>query len=175
LRCCSPLRSAHRGNGVNDKRHRKDPLTSVVLQEALLNMPLSVHIGMRGYALHPASVSACRCLIPLRSIQYRPRQLASRTKAQRRCSKGLACGGDGSQGIECGLYSLRSTYCVKLLEAPRTRCDSLRTCRGERQPAASQHSPPLQRAPSEQTYPTARSTHGSQSRPRESRLRPSPV
>jgi hypothetical protein len=42
LRGCSPPRSVHRDNGVNDERHSKDPLTSVVLQEALLNMSLSV-------------------------------------------------------------------------------------------------------------------------------------
>ena len=42
MRYCSPLRSVHRGNGANDERHRKDTLTSAVLQEALLNLPLSV-------------------------------------------------------------------------------------------------------------------------------------
>ena len=42
MRYCSPLRSAHRANGMNDERHKKDALTSAVLQEALLNMPLSV-------------------------------------------------------------------------------------------------------------------------------------
>jgi len=42
LRCCSPLRSTHRGNGMNDERHNEDALTSAVLQEALVNMPLNV-------------------------------------------------------------------------------------------------------------------------------------
>ena len=42
MRYCSPLRGAHRGNGMNDERHIKDALTSAVLQEALLNMPLGV-------------------------------------------------------------------------------------------------------------------------------------
>ena len=42
LRCWSPLRSVHRGNGINDEQNREDTLTSAVLQEALVNMPLSV-------------------------------------------------------------------------------------------------------------------------------------
>jgi hypothetical protein len=44
LRCCNPLRSVHRGNGVNDEQrtNREDTLTSAVLREALVNMPLSV-------------------------------------------------------------------------------------------------------------------------------------
>jgi hypothetical protein len=42
LRWCSALRNAHRANGMNDERHKKDALTSAVLQEALLNMRLSV-------------------------------------------------------------------------------------------------------------------------------------
>ena len=42
MRCCSPLRSAHRSNRMNDERNKKDALTSAVLQEALLNMPLGV-------------------------------------------------------------------------------------------------------------------------------------
>ncbi len=42
MRCCHPLRSVHRSNGVNDERHSKDTLTSAVFQEALANMPLSV-------------------------------------------------------------------------------------------------------------------------------------
>ena len=41
-RCCSSLRSVHRGNGANDERHRKDTLASAVVQEALRNMLLSV-------------------------------------------------------------------------------------------------------------------------------------
>ena len=36
------MRSAHRGNGANDEQNREDTLTSAVLQEALLNMPLNV-------------------------------------------------------------------------------------------------------------------------------------
>ena len=44
---------------MNDERHKEDTLRSTVLQEVLLNMPLSVHIGMRGYALYPAASSAC--------------------------------------------------------------------------------------------------------------------
>ena len=36
------MRSVHRGNGVNDEQNREDRLTSAVLQEALVNMPLSV-------------------------------------------------------------------------------------------------------------------------------------
>ena len=42
MRCCSPLRSAHRGNRMNDERNKKDALTSAVLQKALLNMPSGV-------------------------------------------------------------------------------------------------------------------------------------
>jgi hypothetical protein len=42
LRRCSALRSAHRDNEMNDERHKKDVLTSAVLQKALLNMPLGV-------------------------------------------------------------------------------------------------------------------------------------
>ena len=41
-RCCSALRSAHKDNEMNDERHKKDVLTSAVLQEALLNMSVSV-------------------------------------------------------------------------------------------------------------------------------------
>jgi hypothetical protein len=36
------MRSVHRGNGVNDEQNREDTMTSAVLQEALVNMPLSV-------------------------------------------------------------------------------------------------------------------------------------
>jgi hypothetical protein len=42
LRCCGALRSAHKDNEMNDERHKKDVLTSAVLQEALLKMPLGV-------------------------------------------------------------------------------------------------------------------------------------
>jgi MOSC domain-containing protein YiiM len=42
LECCSPMRSVHRGNGLNDEQNTEDTLTSGVLQEALVNMPLSV-------------------------------------------------------------------------------------------------------------------------------------
>src|SRR5215207_10991129 len=41
LRCCSLMRSVHRGNRANEQ-NREDTLTSAVLQEALLNMPLSI-------------------------------------------------------------------------------------------------------------------------------------
>ena len=44
MRCCSLLRSAHRADVMNDERHKKDALTSTVLREALLNMPLSVSL-----------------------------------------------------------------------------------------------------------------------------------
>ena len=53
------MRTVHRNNGANDEQNSEGTLTSAVLQEALLNMPLSVHIGMRGYALYPAAFSAC--------------------------------------------------------------------------------------------------------------------
>src|ERR687893_103531 len=75
---------------------------------------------------------------------------------------------DSSVILEC--EATRSTWPVGLLEAPRTCYDSLRTCRGDRQSAASQHSPLLRRSPSPQNYPTARNTRRSRSRPRESRL-----
>jgi hypothetical protein len=39
------MRTVHRNNGANDEQNSDDTLTSAVLQEALLNMPLSVHIG----------------------------------------------------------------------------------------------------------------------------------
>jgi hypothetical protein len=77
---------------------------------------------------------------------------------------------NGALKVEYGLDSLGSTYRARLLEAPRTCYDSLRTCRGDRQPAASQHSPLLRRSPSPQNYPTARNTRRSRSRSRESRL-----
>jgi len=38
-----------------------------------IEVALECRIGMRGYLLHPAAAPACRCLMPLRSIQYRPR------------------------------------------------------------------------------------------------------
>ncbi len=34
------MRSVHRGNGLNDEQNTEDTLTSGVLQEALVNMPL---------------------------------------------------------------------------------------------------------------------------------------
>jgi len=58
---------------MNDERHKKDTLTSAVLQEALLNMPLGVIYGMRSHALYLAESSAWEHLMPLSSIQYRPR------------------------------------------------------------------------------------------------------
>ncbi len=42
MRFCSPLRSIHRGNEMNDELYEEDTLTSAVLQGELLNMPLSV-------------------------------------------------------------------------------------------------------------------------------------
>jgi hypothetical protein len=36
------MRTVHRYNGVNDEQNREDTMTSAVLQEALVNMPLSV-------------------------------------------------------------------------------------------------------------------------------------
>jgi hypothetical protein len=73
LMCCSPMRSVHRGNGVNDEQNREDTLTSAVLQEALVNMPLSVIWKARLRALPSGVLGLCRYLILLRSIQYRPR------------------------------------------------------------------------------------------------------
>src|SRR5215208_4265212 len=99
----------------------------------------------------------------------------SRTRAQRHCSRDLAEGGGDRPGIEYGLDSLRPTYRVRLLEAPRTCYDSMRTCRGDRQLAASQHSRPPWRAPPPQKDPTARSTRRSRSRSRESWLQLSPA
>src|ERR671916_783153 len=77
--------------------------------------------------------------------------------------------------LSMGLDILRSTYRVRLLVAPRTCYDSLRTCRGDRQPAASRHSPLLRRSPSQQNYPIARNTRRSRSRSRESPLQLSAV
>ena len=42
MRFCSPPRSVHRGNEMNDELYEKDVLTSAVLQGELINMPLSV-------------------------------------------------------------------------------------------------------------------------------------
>ena len=73
MRCCSPLRSAHRGNGANDEQIREGTLMSAVLQEALINVPLGVMLEWRLRALPSGVLGLCRYLIPLRSIQYRPR------------------------------------------------------------------------------------------------------
>jgi hypothetical protein len=39
---------------MTDVGHKRVALTSAVLQEALLNMPSIIYMGMRGYALYVA-------------------------------------------------------------------------------------------------------------------------